>query len=110
MIFWLNGYPWHVMRVGRESPALIDRTGHMRLATTNPRNRLICVSEAVPRAQLEHVLTHEAAHACMVSYGLLGDVESFAFDHVRAEEWGCNLIADHGAEVLGASAAVLKRW
>lgn len=110
MIFWLNGYPWHVMRVGRESPALIDRTGHMRLATTNPRTRLICVSEAVPRAQLEHVLTHEAAHACMVSYGLLPEVESFAFDHVRAEEWACNLMADHAAEVLGASAAVLKRW
>ena len=110
MTFWLNGQPWHVQRVGRDSPALVDRTGQMRLATTNPRTRLICVSEAVPRAQLERVLTHEATHACMVSYGLTDEVGLFAFDHVRAEEWGCNLIADHGAEVLGASAAALKRW
>lgn len=110
MIFWLNGQPWHVQRVGRDSPALVDRTGQRRLATTDPRTRLICVSEAVTRPQLEHVLTHEAAHACMVSYGLLNEVRGFASDHVRAEEWACNLIADHAAEVLAVTASMLKRW
>ena len=110
MTLWLNGTPWHVVRVGRSSPALVDRTGQMRLATTDPAARVIHVSEAVSAAQLRHVLMHEATHACMVSYGMLDEVRGFAFDHVRAEEWACNLMADHAAEVLAVTASVLKRW
>lgn len=110
MIFWLNGIPWHVQRVGRDSPALIDRTGKRALATTDPRTRMICVADHVSGDRLAHVIAHETAHACMVSYGMLDDVRRFSRDHVAAEEWACNLMADHMAEVLAAVSDVLKRW
>lgn len=110
MILWFNGMPWHVQRVGRDSPALVDRTGKRALATTDPRSRLICVAEGLSPDRLEHVMAHEAAHACMVSYGMLDDVREFSNDHVRAEEWACNLVADHGAEIMAAAAQALKRW
>lgn len=110
MTLWISGTPWHVVRVGRTSPALVDRTGRMRLATTDPASRVIHVSEDVSGAQLRHVLMHEATHACMVSYGMLDEVRGFAFDHVRAEEWACNLMADHAAELVEAVGTSLERW
>lgn len=110
MILWFNGIPWHVQRVGRDSPALVDRTGKRALATTDPRSRLICVADGLSPDRLEHVMAHEATHACMVSYGMLDDVREFSRDHVRAEEWACNLVADHGAEIMAATAKSLKRW
>lgn len=110
MTLWLNGQPWHVVRVGRNSPALVDRTGRRTLATTDPLRRVVHVSEGVQPGLLEHVLTHEAAHACMVSYGMLDEVGSFAFDHVRAEEWACGLMADHAREVVEAVGKCLSRW
>lgn len=106
----MNGVPWHVQRVGRDSPALVDRTGKTALATTDPRSRVICVAEGLPPERLAHVVAHEVAHACMVSYGMLDDVRAFSRDHVAAEEWACNLVADHGAEMAAATALVLKRW
>lgn len=54
------------------------------------------------------MLAHEATHACMASYGMLDDVRAFSRDHVMAEEWACNLMADHAAEVLAAVRANLK--
>lgn len=110
MILWLGGMPWHVQRVGRDSPALVDRTGKRALATTDPSTRVICIAEGLSPDRLAHVIAHEAAHACMVAYGLTEEARGFAFDHVRAEEWGCNLMADHMAEVMAAVTSVLKRW
>lgn len=110
MTLWLNGVPWHVQRVGPDSPALIDRTGKRALATTDPRTRLICVADGLSPERLAHVMAHEAAHACMVSYGMLDEVREFSRDPVRAEEWACSLVADHGAEIMAAAAGVLKRW
>lgn len=106
MVF--NGIPWHVVRVRANSPALIDRQGRKALATTDPRTRTVSVSEDVDGAKLAHVLAHEATHACMVSYGMLDDVRAFSRDRIRAEEWACNLMADHAAEVLAAVRANLK--
>lgn len=110
MILWLNGVPWHVQRVGRDSPALLDRTGRRALATTDPRSRLICVADGLSPDRLAHVMAHEVTHACMVSYGMLDEVREFSRDHVMAEEWACNLVADHGAEIAAATAAAVKRW
>ena len=98
MTFWMNGEPWHVQRVGRSSPALVDRTGTRTVATTDPSRRLVCISEDLKGEELARVAAHEATHACMVSYGM--DVREFAFDRIRAEEWACNLMAEHMAEVV----------
>ena len=108
MTVWINGVPWHVTRVRRNSLALVDRTGRIRLATTDPGMRVIYVSEEVEPGMLRHVMAHELTHACMVSHGLLNDVKSFSFDHVRAEEWVCGFVADHAREILEATAQALK--
>lgn len=101
-----NGIPWHVMRVGHNSPALIDREGRAALATTDPHKRVICVSKDVSGARLQHVLMHELTHAVMASYGM--DVGAFAFDRIAAEEWACNLIADHASEIVAGARRVFQ--
>lgn len=108
MTIWFNGIPWTVVRVRASSPALIDRTGKRALATTDPRTRTICVSESVEGGRLAHVMAHEATHACMVSYGMLDEVAAFSRDRVAAEEWACNLMADHMAEVVEAVRSMVK--
>lgn len=106
--FAMNGDVWHVVRVGPGSPALVDRTGTAKLATTDPAHRIICVSSATPPRILPNVVAHEATHAVMVSYGMLPEVRAFSRDRVAAEEWACSLMADHAAEVLRATRAVLS--
>lgn len=108
--FMLNGEPWHVLRVGRESPALIDRTGGRKLATTNPARRIICIADDVRMPLLGNVALHEAAHAVMWSYGLDSQLASLTRPETRveAEEWACGFMADHASEVVSAAKAMLR--
>lgn len=103
--FTLNGRAWKVTRVAPGDAALVDRTGTLTVATTDPATGIIRVSSALRGEELARVMVHEVAHAAMVSNGLLEDLHAWARPgfEVRAEEWACNLLADYGLNVLRAA-------
>lgn len=102
---WLNNSKWYVVRVEPNSSALIDRTGKLTVGTTDPKSRLICISNRLEGDDLARVAVHEIAHAAMVSFGLLDDIARWARpeSRIEAEEWCCNLLADYGMLVLKAA-------
>lgn len=107
--FTLNGDVWRVRRVNGRSDALIDRTGSLRLATTDPDTMTIYLSDRLSGSMLARVLIHEMGHAVMWSYDLTRELHRMVRpEHwVEAEEWVCNLIADYGLTVFNSAARVL---
>lgn len=100
--FWMGGVWWSVRIVPPSSPCLVDRTGNITVATTEPRRHRINVSSALTGGKLETVLAHEMTHAAMRTYGLEGLIRRKVPSRHRfeIEEAICNLVADHGADIL----------
>lgn len=69
--FVINGILWKVVRVGSHDARLIDRTGQIKLATTDPHTRTVHLSSQLKGKMLETVLIHEVGHCILISYGLL---------------------------------------
>lgn len=109
--FVANGDAWRVVRVPVGDPRLVDRTGSPRLATTDPRSHVICISEAVRPPLLDRVVLHEVAHAVTMSWGLLPTMRSEALrgDLTGLEEWAAQLVENHSIEALEAARTVLGR-
>lgn len=109
--FVTNGELWRVVRVPAGDPRLVDRTGEPRLATTNPRDRLICVQVGVEPPLLDKVILHEIAHAITMSWGLLPRMRSEALrdDMTGLEEWSAQLVENHAIEAIQAAREVLGR-
>lgn len=99
---------WTVHPVPPSSPSLVDRTGRLTVATTDPASLSINVSTALYGARLRHVLIHEAAHAAMASYGITERLAAYvpAKNRIAVEEMICNILADHGLAVLSAAASM----
>lgn len=92
-------------------PSLIDRTGTLRLATTDPETMNINISSLVKPPLFDRVLVHEVAHAITVSHGLLdilhlGVPESL---WVFVEEWAVQLVENHGIEAADISSRIMGR-
>lgn len=109
--FVTNGETWRVVRVPAGDPRLIDRTGEPRLATTNPRNRLISVQVGIEPPLLDKVILHEIAHAITMSWKLLPRMRSEAMrgDMTGLEEWAAQLVENHAIEAIQAAREVLGR-
>lgn len=103
--FQLNSISWKVKTVPRDDPMLIDRTGKATVATTDPNTFTIYLSDQLHGAFLIKVLLHELGHCVMVSYNLLDDIYQVVDPDYRieAEEWICNLIADHGFKIFSTA-------
>lgn len=88
---------------------LMDRTGKMTLATTDPNLATIFMSRSLSGALLMKVLIHELGHCALVSYGLLDDIHKVVKPEywILAEEWVCNFIADYGAKIFSIAYSVL---
>lgn len=99
--FCLNGIPWTVCYVPYDSSYLVDRTGNLRLATTDIRLHTIYLNEGLSGNLLMKVTFHEIGHAVMTSFGLIEELHRLVKpEHwIEAEEWVCNLLADY-AEVV----------
>lgn len=84
---------------------LVDRTGELRVATTDPRLRTVFLSTELEGAFLYRVLFHELGHCAMISYGLLKDIHRMVHPNhwIEAEEWICNFIADFGPIIFTAA-------
>lgn len=105
----MNGILWDVERVRNDDPRLVDRTGHHKLATTDPSTLEVCISEGATGPLFIKVLVHEVGHCSMISYGLLPSIRRFVRDDLwwEAEEWLCNYLADYGRDIMRAVSEVL---
>lgn len=107
--FSMNGYLWRIKFVNPNDKMLMDRTGKMTLATTDPNLATIFMSRGLSGALLIKVLIHELGHCALVSYGLLDDIHKVVKPEywILAEEWVCNFIADYGAKIFSIAYSVL---
>lgn len=111
MTFRLNGRQWIVIFVDRFSEKLIDRTGVRTLATTDPSNNTVYISNVLHGDMLERVTKHELAHCVMISYGLIDDIHRMVYPcyWIEAEEWACNLIADYSKLIWILTSRVIRK-
>lgn len=105
----MDGYLWRIKFVNPNDKMLMDRTGKMTLATTDPNLATIFMSRSLSGALLMKVLIHELGHCALVSYGLLDDIHKVVKPEywILAEEWVCNFIADYGAKIFSIAYSVL---
>lgn len=94
----MNGYVWRICFVDHKSHYLMDRTGNLRVATTDPETRIIFLSNDLSGSFLEKVLIHEIGHCALFSFHLVDDIHRMVRPEywIEAEEWICNFIADYG--------------
>lgn len=109
--FVVNGESWRVVLVKQGDPSLIDRTGKVCLATTDPATRTISLSASLAPPQIDRVLLHEIAHAVTMSYGLLDALHDGieAGSNVGVEEWAAQLVEEHAVEAAVKASEVLGR-
>lgn len=100
-----------VVRVLPGDPRLVDRTGKVRVATTDPATRTVHVSSAIVPPLLDRVMLHEVAHAITISYGLLEPLHAFMPEDlwIPMEEWSAQLVEAHGIEAVIAASESLGR-
>lgn len=107
----MNGQPWRIQFVDPRSPYLIDRTGDLKLATTDPKTHAVYISSNLYGDMLNRVLTHELGHCAIFSFGLLDDIHRVVKPEnwIEAEEWVCNFIADYGLQIFSIVHSVLGK-
>lgn len=102
---------WRVVRVMPGDPLLIDRTGVMRIATTDPSSKVIRISNAVMPPLFDKVYLHEAAHAMMEEAGvteLLSQLPDYR-QQIMTEELLAWFLETHAIEVIDAVSTSLGR-
>lgn len=105
----MNGYLWRVCFVDNDDPMLVDRTGELTVATTDPTTLRVYISNDLDGSFLTRVLIHELGHCAMFSFGLLDDIHRMVQPRywIEAEEWICNFIADYGMKIFSTAYRVL---
>lgn len=107
--FTMNGYSWRVCYVDADDPMLVDRTGRVTVATTDPGTLTVYILRDLDGAFLSRVLIHELGHCAMFSFGLLDDIHRMVHPRywLEVEEWVCNFIADYGMTIFDTAYAIL---
>lgn len=107
--FSMNGYPWKAIFVKPNDPMLVDRTGALTVATTDPNTLTIYISKTISGSFLTRVLIHELGHCAIYSFGLMDDIHKMCYPEywVEAEEWVCNFIADYGMAIYRSAYDIL---
>lgn len=100
-IFKMNGIVWGIRKVRPDNPVLIDRTGRLTVACTDPITKRIYISDQLYGNEYSKVLMHELCHCTIISYGLLDYIHKAVKPEywIDAEEFVCNIIADYGLEM-----------
>lgn len=106
-----RGRVWRVVRVSPDDPLLMDRTGHMRIATTDPTTRTIRISREVLPPLFDQVYLHEASHAIMEDAGVNELLSQLPDERqqVLAEELLAWFLETHAIEVIDAVSSSLGR-
>lgn len=107
--FILNGRLWHVRFVDPMDPILVDRTGRLTVATTDPNTNMVNIAANVTGSFLARVLIHEIGHCALESFNLKEIIHSVVYPDrwIEAEEWICNFIADYGMLIFKATYEVI---
>lgn len=107
--FTMNGYPWKAIFVKPNDSMLVDRTGMLTVATTDPSTLTIYISKSIHGSFLARVLIHELGHCAIFSFNLLEDIHRMCYPEywVEAEEWVCNFIADYGMAIFSTAYEIL---
>lgn len=105
----MNGYSWRVCYVDADDPMLVDRTGRVTVATTDPGTLTVYMLRDLDGEFLTRVLIHELGHCAMFSFGLLDDIHRMVHPRywLEVEEWVCNFIADYGMTIFDTAYAIL---
>lgn len=100
--FYMNGYFWRVKVVDRNSEELIDRTGERTVATTDPDEHCVYLSDQLRGTFLARVFIHELGHCAMVSFDLIDYIHTVVHPDywIDVEEFICNFIADYGVSIF----------
>lgn len=98
----MNGYSWKIRFVPHDSPMLVDRTGTLTVATTDPRTLTLYLSEELSGDFLMTVLIHELGHCALYSFGFLRRIQRMVLPEYRIEmeEFICNFLADYGFRIF----------
>lgn len=107
--FIINGIFWKIRFVDPRSPYLIDRTGGLKLGTTDPFTHMIYISNELTGDLLNRVVVHELGHCVIFSYDLLNTIHEAVYPEywIDAEEWVCNFVADYGFSIFSISQDIL---
>ena len=100
--FYMNGLHWNVRWTKSTDPILVDRTGSLTVAVTDPDTMTIYLSNELRGSLLTTVVLHELSHAMMISYGYLEQIHRYCKKRywVDMEELIANLIADRAYEIF----------
>lgn len=107
--FYMNGLHWNVRWTKSTDPVLVDRTGSLTVAVTDPDSMTIYLSNQLSGSFLNRVLIHELGHCVMYSYGLVNEIHRMCKKRywVEMEEFCANLLADYGNQVFWLAYAIL---
>lgn len=96
--FVINNSIWRVITVSPDSEYLWDRTGNLTVATTDPKEHCIFVSEVIYGDFLLRVLIHEMTHVVLWEYDVIFRIHKYCYPEYRIdmEEEICNILADYG--------------
>lgn len=100
--FYMNGLRWNVRWTNSADPILVDRTGNLSVAVTDPDTMTIYLSNQLRGSFLTTVVLHELSHAMMISYGYLEQIHRYCKKRywIEMEELIANLIADRAYEIF----------
>lgn len=108
----MNGYLWQIKIVNPHNPKLVDRSRKLRVATTDPNDFCIYLSNELRGDFLITVLIHELGHCAMVSFNLIPEIHRMVKREywVETEEWICNFIADYGMLIFKSAYSILDNY
>lgn len=100
--FVMNGYLWKIRFVNEDDQVLMERTGRKTIATTDPIELTINLSDRLTGDELMTVFLHELGHAAMVSYHLIPKIHEMTKREywIDMEEFICNFLADFGFKIF----------
>lgn len=98
----MNGDSWKVRFVPHNDPMLVDRTGTLTVATTDPKTLTVYLSERLSGDILMTVFIHELGHCALYSFGFLELIHRMVYpeDRIEMEEFICNFLADYGMRIF----------
>lgn len=100
--FYMNGLHWNVRWTKSKDPILVDRTGSLTVAVTDPDAMTIYLSNELRGSFLTTVVLHELSHAMMISYGYLDIIHKYCKKRywIDMEELIANLISQQAKEIF----------
>lgn len=112
MIFELNDIYWEMKYAPSNSSVLIDRTGELKLACTDPITKCIYISDKLSGELKAKVVKHELCHCVLLSYGLLNDIHRMTKpeNRIEMEEYICNIVSDYSSIINTISEMLMNYY